>query len=262
MSTKVEVRVEGPTATLTFAGEGKANVLSSATLRELEQRIEELTAQREVRVWVLTGAGTTFLAGADIKELSELPDAAAAREISRLGRRVAARLAAVEAVTVAAVNGAALGGGCELALACDLRLASEKAKFGLPETTLGVIPGWGGTERLGRVIGPARAAEMILTGRILSAREATEYGLAGRVVPREEFAATVNELVAGLLAVGPTALLAAKKALREGAAGGPVTEAETATEVEQFGRCFAEGEAREGLRAFLEKRNPAWRVQG
>ncbi len=257
MATDVEIKADGAVATLRFVSEGKVNLLSTSTLDALGRQIDALEAEPAIRVWILTGTGRTFLAGADIKELADLGGAEAARRFSRHGHRVLTRLAEAEAVTIAAINGAALGGGCELALACDFRLISGDARIGLVETSLGLIPGWGGTQRLSRLIGPARAKEAVLTAAVLSAEQAREVGLVNEVAPAGGVLAAAAGLVERLLKSGPQAQRLAKQAIQRGLAL-DLTDA-LETEAELFGRCFDGTESGEGLAAFVEKRPPRWR---
>ncbi|MHC4716328.1 MAG: enoyl-CoA hydratase/isomerase family protein, partial [Planctomycetota bacterium] len=212
MATCVQTDIDGPVATLGLVSDAKVNVLSSDTCRALDEQVRALSSRPDVRVWIVAGSGTTFLAGADIREMARL-DPDAARDFSRLGNGVMTRLAAAPAVTIAAVNGAALGGGCELAMACDLRVMADDARIGLPETTLGIIPGWGGTQRLARLIGAGRAKEMIFTGRKLSAEQAHAVGLVNRVAPAGEVLTAARELAERVLAMGPDAVRLAKQAI-------------------------------------------------
>ncbi|MCG3180303.1 MAG: Short-chain-enoyl-CoA hydratase [Phycisphaerae bacterium] len=257
MATTVETTIDGAVAHLRFAGEGKANVLSLKTFDLLAAAMDDLCRRPEVRVWILTGAGKTFLAGADIKELAAL-DCRGARDLGRRGNEVLSRLADAPAATIAAINGAALGGGCELALACDLRVMVEGAKIGLPETGLGVIPGWGGTQRLARLIGAGRAKAMILTADLLEADRAVAIGLVNQAAKPEELDAVTRALADRIVGLGPKAVVAAKQAITRGLAGD--LEGGLRIETELFGQCFEPdgGQAREGLTAFLEKRKPNW----
>jgi len=255
MATRVEVNVEAPLATLQFVSGTGVNVLSRETCLALKQRIDDLSAEGDVRVWILTGSGRTFLAGADIRQMAQL-DPDAARDFSRLGNGALTALAAAPAVTIAAVNGAALGGGCELAMACDLRVMAEGARIGLPETTLGVVPGWGGTQRLARLIGVGRAKEMIFTSRTLDADEALAVGLVNQAVPSGEAPSAARELARRVLAMGPKAVSLAKQAVDLGLATDLPAGIEI--ETEHFAECFGHPEAKEGLTAFLEKRKPSW----
>ena len=258
MPTHVEVNTAGPVATLRFVSDIKANLLSRGTLESLAGQMTALAGQTAIRVWIITGSGTTFLAGADIKELAGLDGPEAARQCGRFGKQVLGSLADAPAVSIAAINGAALGGGCELAMACDFRLIAPTAKIGLPETSLGVIPGWGGTQRLARLVGPGRAKEMILTGQVISAEQAAAIGLVNQVVADGDVLAAAGALAGRVLAAGPQAVRLARQAIDRGLeqdlAGG--LEIETAL----FAECFAGPESAEGLAAFIQKRKPNWVV--
>jgi len=228
------------------------NALDRPTLEELRARLEELAGDEEARVVVLTGSGEkAFVAGADIKYMSGL-DVAEARAWGELGHDCARLLETMPKPTIAAINGFALGGGCELALACDLRYAASAAKLGQPEINLGIIPGWGGTQRLARVCGLGFAKELILTGRVVGAEEAEQRGLVNGVHdPALERARAVAEVLA---AKGPLALAAAKRATNTALQGDHVENLEQ--EAAEFGALFDSADAKEGMTAFSEKREP------
>ncbi len=244
---------------LTVNRPDKLNALNSALLVALRERIEGFTrlpAETRPRAVVVTGAGDkAFVAGADIAALAGL-GAPEARELSAIGHRLGRAMEESPFPIIAAVNGFALGGGLELALCADFIYASERAKFGLPEVGLGLIPGFGGTQRLARRIGAARARELIYTGRMIDASEALSLGLVNRVLPPEDLLPKVMETCASIAAKGPLAIAAAK---RVGLRGEDVDltsgcELEAAT----FGNLFATADAREGTNAFLEKRKPVF----
>jgi enoyl-CoA hydratase len=247
---------EGARATLTLNRPQALNALNDEVLRELATVVGALSAQPSLRAVVITGSGEkAFAAGADIREMASMgPDAAVAH--ARRGQRLMDEIAALPAVTIAAVNGYALGGGLELALACDLRIASENAILGLPEVGLGVIPGFGGTQRLARLVGLARAQELILTARKVPASEAERIGLVNRVVSRDKLLEEARRLVDEILANGPRAVQLAKETTRRGVETGLATG--LALEREAFGLAFASEEQKEGMRAFVEKRKPQW----
>ena len=233
------------------------NALDAATLRELARAIRELRRDGGVRALVITGAGDkAFSAGADIAAMAAM-SAADGHAYSRLGHEVFGRLEALAIPVVAAVNGVALGGGLELALACDLIVASEKARLGQPEINLGLIPGFGGTQRLVRRIGQTRARELIYLGHVVSAEEALRVGLVNRVVPHDRLAEETAKLTAELAARAPVALAQAKRATA--VAADADLETGCRFEVEAFGVTFATEDRVEGLKAFLEKRTPAWK---
>jgi enoyl-CoA hydratase len=230
------------------------NALDLPTLTTLRDRLQELSANEEARVVVLTGAGEkAFAAGADIKYMSGL-DVQQAGEWGALGHETGRLLETMPKPTIAAVNGFALGGGCELALACDLRFAARTAKLGQPEINLGIIPGWGGTQRLPRVTTLGYAKELIFTGRVVDADEAERRGLLNAVFEADELMPKTMEVANLLASKSPVALAAAKaecnRALQGEHAGNLGAEAA------RFGELFASEDAREGMTAFVEKREP------
>jgi enoyl-CoA hydratase len=228
------------------------NALDRATLEELRDRLGELGGDEAVRVVVLTGSGDkAFVAGADIKYMSGL-GVGEARAWGELGHTVGQLLETMPKPTIAAINGFALGGGCELSLACDLRYAATTAKLGQPEINLGIIPGWGGTQRLARVCGLGVARELILTGRVVDAEEALRIGLVNGV--HDPVLERVLEVARLLASKSPLALAAAKRASNLALQGGHPDNLEQ--EAAEFGELFAGEDAKEGLRAFAEKREP------
>lgn len=237
---------------ITLSRERARNALDSTLLRLLDATLAACGGDREVRAVIVTG-GVDFCAGADLKEMGAMTVAEAA-EFSLLGHGVFRRIEALPKPVIAAMAGHALGGGCELALACDIRLAAESARIGLPEVNLGVIPGFGGTQRLASLVGHARARELILTGRVVDAREAATMGLVSAVVADPELAERARELAARLAGKSPRALAAAKKLLVETAR----LEQGLELEREAFTRCFDSPDRKEGIAAFLEKRQPVF----
>jgi len=230
------------------------NALDVATLTELRDRLLELRDDEETRVVVLTGAGDrAFAAGADIKYMSGL-SVEEAKEWGELGQDVGRLLETIPKPTIAAVNGFALGGGCELALACDLRYAASTAKLGQPEVNLGIIPGWGGTQRLARVCGIGVAKDLILTGRVVDAEEALRIRLVNAVFEPAELMEKTMETARLLAAKSPLALAAAKAAINHALQGDHVEN--LMSEGERFGDLFAGEDAKEGMTAFVEKREP------
>ena len=231
------------------------NALDRPTLEELCNRLRELADDAEARVVVLTGAGDrAFVAGADIKYMRGL-DVDEARAWGALGHEATRLLETMAKPTIAAINGFALGGGCELALACDLRCASNRAKLGQPEISLGIIPGWGGTQRLARVGGMGIAKDLVLTGRVISAEEALHAGLVDDVVEPEELMPRVLELANLLASKSPLALAAAKAALNRALGGAEHTRA-LEDEASDFAGLFGSDDAKGGMTAFTEKREP------
>jgi enoyl-CoA hydratase len=219
--------------------------------RELIAALDELRDDAEVRVLVLTGAGEkAFVAGADIGEFAERTPLE--QRAAMTGRRVFDEIAAYPKPVIAMINGFALGGGCELALACDLRVAADTARLGQPEINLGIIPGGGGTQRLPRVVGTGQAMRLVLTGEIVDAAEALRIGLVDLVHPAADLRARTLELARAMAAKSPVALQMAKSAVR--AAAEMPLAAGLAYETELFATCFASDDKREGVAAFLEKR--------
>jgi enoyl-CoA hydratase len=248
----IDVRREAGVALVTIDRQDALNALDVATLTELRDNLRELAADDSARVVILTGAGEkAFVAGADIKYMSGL-DVAGAKEWGALGHEAGRLLETMPKPTIAAINGFALGGGCELALACDVRYASSRAKLGQPEVNLGIIPGWGGTQRLARVCGLGIAKELIFTGRTLDAEEALRIGLVNGV--HDPVLDKARE-VATLLATKSPIALRLMKELANRALGGDHSENLDA-EGQTFGEIFSSEDAREGMTAFVEKREP------
>ncbi len=231
------------------------NALNRETIGEMQAALEELAEDKLLGVLIITGAGDrAFVSGADIRDLAKRT------KVDALSARATAMFTAVENFprpVIAAINGVALGGGFELALACDLRMASETARFGFPETGLGIIPGAGGTQRLPRLIGLARAKHIILTGEIFDAREAERLGLVSKVVPAGELMAAARQLAEPILAKAPLAVRLAKLALN--ASVQTPQGAGLLVEMLAQGLCFDSADKAEGLAAFLEKRKPAFK---
>jgi enoyl-CoA hydratase len=241
-------------AVVTVDRQDALNALDVETLTSLRDRLRELAEDVDTRVVVLSGAGDrAFIAGADIRYMSGL-DVEQAKAWGELGHEAGRLLETMVQPTIAAINGFALGGGCELALACDLRYASSNAKLGQPEINLGIIPGWGGTQRLARATTLGFAKELILTGRTVGADEALERGLVNAVTEPDQLLPRVRETAVQLAAKSPLALEAAKQALNRALSG---DHADNLTrEADRFGELFASDDAKEGLAAFAEKREP------
>ncbi len=228
------------------------NALNTQTVREIGELLSAVEGDASLKALVLTGAGEkAFVAGADIAEMSALPPLAA-RRFAEAGQRTFERLEALPIPTIAAVNGFALGGGCELAMACDLIYASERARFGQPEVNLGIIPAFGGTQRLQRRVGPSRAMEMILTGDMADAPTAKAWGLALEVLPPEKLLEYAIAQAKKIASKAPAAIAAAKRILR--ATTAPQLAPGQEMEADTFGMLFGTEDGREGLRAFVEKR--------
>jgi enoyl-CoA hydratase len=234
----------------------KLNALNNEVLKQLELVFADLEQDSEVGVVVVTGSGEkAFVAGADIGELKSL-DTAGARVQALRGQAVFQRIEAMPKPVIAAVNGFALGGGCELALACHIRIASENARFGLPEVSLGIIPGYGGTQRLARLVGKGVALDLILSGELTPAADALRMGLVSRVVPLAELRATAEKLARTILTRGPLALRSALAAVNEGLEMSQ--EQGLQYEASLFGLLAATQDMQEGMAAFLEKRQAAF----
>lgn len=251
----VLMEVADGVATLTLSRPAALNAINSQMIAELDAAISAVEADASVRVVILTGAGKAFAAGADIAEMKDYGEEEAWAFASR-GQRVFARFEKLGVPVLAAINGFALGGGCELAMACDILYSSERAKFGQPEVKLGVTPGFGGTQRLPRRVGPQAAMELLFTGRIIDAAEAYRLGLVARVFPGESLLAEVQAVAKEIAARGPLAVAWAKEVVRAGAHL-PLDHANR-LEAETFGRCFGTQDQKEGMSAFLGKREPSF----
>ena len=248
----IGIEREGAVATVVVDRADALNALDVATLTELRDRLVELRDDAGVRAVVLTGAGDrAFIAGADIKAMSAM-DVGQAKAWGGLGHEAARLLEEMPKPTIAAINGFALGGGCELALACDIRYASSKAKLGQPEINLGIIPGFGGTQRLARRIGAPRAREMIYGGDMIDAETARQWGLVNRVVKPEELLGEARKLAAAFAAKPPVAIAQAKLAIRHGL--DVDLESGLRLEAEAFAVTFSTTDRSEGMTAFLSTR--------
>lgn len=244
---------QGQVGILTVNRPAALNALNSAVVAEMAQMLHEIE-KMDIRCLVVTGAGEkAFVAGADIAEMAEL-DPAGAENFSNEGNAVMEALENLPMPTIAAVNGYALGGGCELALSCDIRIASEKAAFALPETSLGILPGYGGLQRLARLVGPAKAKELAFTTNRIKAQEALEIGLVNAVHAPEELMEKSLEMANKIAANSPVGVRGAKQVINK-SLGLPVTETYR-METAPFGACFATQDQKEAMHAFVEKRKP------
>ena len=251
------VEIADRIATVTLNRPEKLNALNNEVLQELELIFADLEQNPDVGVVIVTGAGeNAFVAGADISELKSL-DTAGARVQALRGQAVFQRIESLPKPVIAAVNGFALGGGCELALACHIRIASETARFGLPEVSLGIIPGYGGTQRMARLVGKGVALDLILSGEMTSAADALRMGLVSRVVPVADLQATAQKLARTILSRGPLALRSALAAVNEGLE--MTQEQGLQYEASLFGLLAATQDMQEGMSAFLEKRQAAFK---
>ena len=241
-------------ATITFNRPKALNALNGALLGELSQALDKIAADEDIRVLILTGAGDkSFVAGADISELATF-DSLKAKSFARIGHDIINKLQVLPITVIAAVNGFALGGGTEIAIACDFIYASENAKFGQPEINLGVIPGFGGTQRLPRLIGTNIAKELIFTGKMISATEALQIGLVNKVVSPDMLIEEVMKTADLIATKGKVSLREAKQAVNKGMNVDLATGC--SIEIDAFSLCYASPDAKEGTSAFLEKRSP------
>ncbi len=244
--TDVKLTVDGSMATILFSTEGGLNVMSTSVLEKLATAVDGAARAKDVRMTVLRAEGKVFIAGANIKEMAGF-DADAAHKMSIRGNEVMDALAALPSITVAVLHGAALGGGCEISLACDFRIATEAVKIGLPETSLGLIPGWGGTQRSLRLLGPTWARRLVWGAAPISAAQAKDIGLVDEVVADAAgLNAAIDDLRRQLGRGGPQAIAAAKRAFLTGDEPGA------------FRDCFTSDESGEGIAAFVEKRKARW----
>jgi len=253
MPTTISLERSGPIATVTLNRPTVLNALNLQMLDELSAAFAELDADDALRAVIVTGAGPkAFAAGADISELNALPNARAGEAQARRGQALTTAIERMRVPVIAAVNGFALGGGCEIAMACDIRIASENAKFGQPEVNLGILPGYGGTQRLTRLVGEGWAMYLCLTGEMIDAAEALRIGLVQKVTPADGLLAEAQRIAALIASKAPLAIDAAKRAIVDGAA---LTLADgLALEALRFGAAITTGDFREGSSAFLEKR--------
>jgi enoyl-CoA hydratase len=250
-------QVENGIATITFNRPKALNALNAALLEEFSQALDEIAADENIRVLILTGAGDkSFVAGADINELATF-NSLTAKNFSQNGHAIIAKLQELPIAVIAAVNGFALGGGTEIAIACDFIYASENAKFGQPEINLGLIPGFGGTQRLPRLIGSNLAKELVFTGKMISAAEAEKIGLVNKVLAPDQLMGEVIKTAREIASKGRASLRAAKEAINCGLNTDLATGIHI--EVEAFGMCYGSSDSQEGTSAFLEKRKPAFK---
>ena len=251
------LEVNAPIATIYFNRPKALNALNNALFDELDTALDQVAVNQDIKVLVMTGAGDkAFVAGADIVELSKM-NPLEGKSFSRKGQKVFSKIESLPFPAIAAVNGFALGGGLEAAMGCDFIYASEKAVFGLPEINLGLIPGFGGTQRLGRLIGSARAKEMVFTGKNITAQEALESGIVNKICAPESLMDEVMKTANLIASKGKTALRSAKEVIQNGMN----VDLETGCRIENdvFGLNMASEDAKEGTAAFLEKRKPEFK---
>lgn len=249
--TNVILKKEGKIAIVTINRPNALNALNSETLRELDFVVDEIAEDDDILAVVLTGTGKAFVAGADITEMKDL-NTMEGRKFGILGNKVFRKIETLDKPVIAAVNGFALGGGCEISMACDMRIASSKAKFGQPEAGLGITPGFGGTQRLPRLVGIGMAKQLIYTGDIIDATEALRIGLVNKVVEPETLMDEVMKLANRIASNAPVAVKLSKAAINRGMQ----CDIDTALlyESEVFGECFSTEDQTEGMTAFVEKR--------
>ena len=252
MYKQIHLEKKGYVALITINRPKQLNALNKQVFQELSQALNYLEEEKKIRVLILTGAGDkSFVAGADIKEFINFDEQQALTLSANGQKSLFDRIENYSKPVIAAINGYALGGGLELALSAHIRLASKRAKMGLPETTLGLIPGYGGTQRLPQIIGKGRALELILTSKMIDAEKGYEIGLINKVCQHEDLISTAMDM-AGLIAKNaPNAQAAAIKAVNQA-----FTSKGFKVEIEEFSRCFQTDEFKEGVSAFLEKRKP------
>lgn len=244
-------------ATITINRPQALNALNKETMQEILQLLDDVAEDENIRVVVITGAGgKAFSAGADIKEMRGF-NSLKARALAERGHKLCRAIETLGKPVIAAINGYALGGGLEMAMACDFRIASDKAKMGQPEVNIGLIPGWGGTQRLPRLIGKTAAKEMIYTGKMVNAEKAEKLGLVNKVVPADQLMSAVKEFASELVDKPPKAIEIAKSLINQGVE----TDLETALKFERegFGVVASTEDSKEGLAAFLEKRKPKFK---
>ncbi len=254
MGERVKLEFDGEMAVITLNRPEKLNALDTVTRKELLKSFSEV--EEKARVAIITGSGKAFAAGADINELLQR-DPIAALEAAKLGTELFTRIEESDIVSIAAVNGYALGGGCELAMACDIRIASRKAKFGQPEINIGIIPGAGGTQRLPRLVGLGMAKKLVLTGEMIDAEEALRVGLVEEIVEEDRLMERAKEIARKILEKPPLTVKLAKRALN--ASRSMSLPDGLRYELSLFSILFSTEDAKEGMRAFLEKRKPEFR---
>ena len=253
---KVVINKEGAIALIQINEPKTLNALSTEILNELNAAFDKVSSDTSIRAIILTGTERSFVAGADIKEMSTY-DSRQGKAFGKRGATLFRKIELMPKPIIAAINGFALGGGCELALACDIRIASEKAKFGQPEVTLGIIPGFSGTQRLPRIVGAGVAKELIFTGRIIRADEALQIKLVNKVVPHETLMEEAINMANAITAQAPLAVQYAKEAINKGLE----TNLDTAISYETnlFAICFATDDQKNGMKAFLSKEKAAFK---
>ena len=252
----LKTEIKDNIAIVTISRPEALNALNTRFFHEMDDFVAKVSKMPEVRAMIITGEGKAFVAGADIAEMVD-KDQKEGTEFSRLGQNTFSSFGELDIPVIAAINGFALGGGLELTMGCDFRIASTKAKFGQPEVNLGLIPGYAGTQRLSRLVGLGDALYLLMTAEMIGAEDALRIGLVQKVVEPEELMETAVKIAATIASKGPQAIKKVKQVVRQGYEM-RLNEGEL-LEAEQFGTLFGEGsEGREGMKAFLEKRKPEW----
>jgi len=251
----LKLNVSNDIAVLIISRPEAMNALNSRVFSEFNEILDGIENRDDIRAMVITGDGKAFVAGADISEMAD-KDSKQGYDFSRIGQSTFGRIENLPFPVIAAVNGFALGGGCELALACDIRIASNYAKFGQPEVNLGLIPGYGGTQRLPRIAGLSNALYLIMTGEMITADAALQMGIVQMVVDADKLMEEAMAIASKIASKGPISVKKAKSVIRQGM----LTDLITACDLEskEFGNLFGNGESGEGMKAFMEKRKPNW----
>ncbi len=254
----IQYSVEDAVATITLDRPSALNALNQAMIRSLDQILDTIAGDYDIRAVIITGSGErAFAAGADIREFTTLEDVTAATALAATTHAVFEKIGRLRQPVIAAINGFALGGGLELALACDIRLAADSAMVGLPEVTLGLMPGWGGTTRLVRLIGPGATKLLVFSGKRIDAAEAQAYGIIEKVYPKDQLMAEARALALHFAAQPPLSLAHAKQSIDH--AHDVTLEDANRQEADLFGRTLVTQDGREGVQAFLEKRPAQWK---
>ncbi|MCK9254247.1 MAG: crotonase [Bacteroidales bacterium] len=253
--TNIEVQINESSAQITMNRPQALNALNSQVFVELNSALDEIEKNDNLRALIITGNGKAFVAGADIGEMSEMNEEQA-YNFAKTGHDTFNRIANLKIPVIAAINGFALGGGCEFAMACDIRIANTFAKFGQPEVNLGLIPGYCGTQRLSRIIGLSNALHLLLTADMIDANEALRLGLVQKVTEPEDLLNEANKIVSKITSKGKLAIEKAKEVTVKGI--NMDFDSASKLEVEEFSKLFGKPESKEGMTAFLEKRKPNW----
>jgi enoyl-CoA hydratase len=255
----INVAVDAKVATVTI-NNPPVNALGEAVMKELEATLDELAGRKDVKAIVLTGTGPVFVAGADIKQIAQIQNAADGRKAAGEGQRIFRKIEKMEKPVIAAINGVCLGGGMELAMACHIRMCSDRARLGQPEINLGIIPGFGGTQRMSRLASKGKAIEWILTGDNIAPQDAKALGLVNHVLPESEVLRQAQGLAKKIALKPATAIAQALKAITNGLEQ-PSIDAAMGVELEGFAKCCESSDMKEGVKAFVEKRQPQFTDQ-